>query len=130
MGKRNIKSQASLEFLLLAGILFFVFVIMIGIVSYNLSSANKKKINLIGEDVVIKVQKEINLAARVVDGYFREFYLPQKLGSKEYEIAIERNEVIITADYGNYWRKIPNVTGNVQKGTNTIRKQNGIIYIN
>jgi hypothetical protein len=130
MAKRKLNAQAALEFILLSSILFFIFIVMFGIVSYNMSYANKKKTNMIGEDVVIKVQKEVNLAARVLDGYSREFYLPLKLGSKDYTISIQGNEVVASVDNDDYWRKIPNVTGIIRIGYNTIRKENGIIYLN
>ena len=83
-----------------------------------------------GEDIATKIQKEINLAARVLDGYSRQFTLPQKLGTKDYNITIIANEVIVTIGNNDYWRKIPTVVGNINKGTNQINRANGIIYLN
>lgn len=130
MDKQHLKGQAAMEFLLLMSFLLFIFIIMLGIIASNISYINKKKINLIGEDIVTKVQKEINLASRVLDGYSRDFYIPQRLGNKNYNISVIDNEVIIVVGIENYWRKVPEVVGDIQKGTNTIRKENGIIYLN
>ncbi len=130
MDKQHLKGQVAMEFMILSGVLLFVFIIMLGIISSNMAYTNKKKVNLYGEDVLTKVQKEINLASRVLDGYSREFYLPQKLGTKNYSISIFNDEVVISTDVEDFWRKIPNVTGNIQKGTNTISKSNGVVYLN
>ncbi len=130
MGKQYVKAQAATEFMFLVGFLILLFIIMMGLIAGNIAYKNKKRVNLIGEDIVTKVQKEINLASRVLDGYEREFYIPQKLYNKEYNITIYDNEVVITTDIENYWRPVPAVVGNIAKGTNTIRKSNGIIYLN
>lgn len=130
MDKRHIKCQGAMEFMLLAGFLLFMFLIILSIVSDNTSYLNKKRDILLGEDLVIKIQKELNLAARVKDGYHREFELPQKLGKKDYNIAIIGNEVIASTDKQDFWRVIPNVTGAINKGTNRINKTNGIVYLN
>ena len=130
MDKWNIKSQSAMEFLILAAFLLFIFVVILGIVSYNSSFINKKKEIIVGEDIVIKVQKEVNLAAKSLDGYSREFYLPRKLGKGDYEIYVIGDEVIVERKNQNFWKEIPTVIGNVTKGTNVIRKVNETIYLN
>ena len=130
MDKRNIRAQAAIEFMMLAAVLLFVFIMIFAIISYNVSSINKKKENIVGEDIVTKVQKEINLAARVLDGYSREFYIPLKFGKGNYEINISGNEVILYKGQNTFWRRIPEVVGNITAGTNIIRKENGTIYLN
>lgn len=119
-----------MEFMILAGFLLFMFLIILGIVSDNASYLNKKRDIIVGEDLVTKIQKELNLAARVKDGYYREFKLPQKLGKKDYNIVIIGNEVIASTKKQDFWRVIPNVTGTINKGANKINKTNGIIYLN
>jgi len=130
MDKRNIKCQVALEFMLLVGFLLFIFVIVLGIVSANTSYMFKKKEIIIGEDIATKVEKEINLAANVLDGYSRKFTLPQKLANKEYTIYIAGNEVIVHTEKQDFWRVIPLVIGNLSNGENTIKKTNGKIYLN
>lgn len=130
MDKQHLRAQAAVEFMLLAAVLLFIFVIMTGIIAYNSASLNKKKENIIGEDIVTKVQKEINLAARVLDGYSREFYIPVKFGKGSYEINISQNEVILYKNQNTFWRRIPSVAGNISQGNNLIRKENGTIFLN
>lgn len=130
MDKRHIKAQSAMEFMILSSFLLFIFVVILGYVSYNASYVNKKRDIIMGEDLITKVQKEINLAAMVMDGYSREFRLPQKLGRKDYIILIVGNEVIASTDKQDFWRVIPNVTGSINKGENIITKENGTIFLN
>ncbi|MFH1641416.1 MAG: hypothetical protein ABIC04_00795 [Nanoarchaeota archaeon] len=130
MDKFHLKAQSAMEFILLAGLLLFIFLIVLSSVSYNTAKINKKKDALVGEDIVTKVQKELNLAARVLDGYSREFYLPQLLSASNYTISLNQNKVIIKTDNHDHFRIIPNITGKITKGINKINKTNGIIYLN
>lgn len=130
MDKQHIKGQSAIEFMALAAVVLFIFIVMLSVISTDLSYINKKKEIIIGEDIVTKVQREVNLAARVVDGYSREFKLPEKLDHKDYNIFIVGNEVILRTEKQDFWRVIPPVTGNITNGKNTINKTNGIIYLN
>ena len=102
---------------------------ILAVVSNKTIELHKQRDVILGEDLVTKVQKEINLAANVLDGYSRKFTLPQKIGNKDYTITISGNETIARTDIQDYWRVIPNVTGTINKGINTINKTNGSIYI-
>ena len=124
------KSQAAMEFMILVGILLLVFSIMFGVIASKTTDMSKKKEIIIADDIVTKVQKETNLAARVLDGYSREFTLPQNIANKDYNISIVGNEVILSTEKQDFWRVIPTVVGNVTKGNNRINKTNGIIYLN
>jgi len=130
MDKQHIKSQGAMEFIILAGFLLFMFILISGVVFDRTMYTNRKRDIILGEDLVTKAQKEINLAARVLDGYSRNFTLPQKLGSKDYTIFIIGQEVTVRTDKGDFWRVIPNVTGDIHKGINKINKTNGTIYLN
>lgn len=130
MDKQHVKAQAAMEFMILVGVLLFIFVIMLGVVSSKTTYIAKKRETMTGEDIVTKVQKEINLAARVLDGYSREFTLPEKIGNKDYNISMAGNEVILSLEGQDFWRVIPSVVGNITKGNNKINKTNGVIYLN
>ncbi|MBW2975191.1 hypothetical protein KY366_05730 [Candidatus Woesearchaeota archaeon] len=130
MDKRNIKGQVAMEFMILVGFLLFLFAIISGVIAGNTHDTLRNKEIIIGEDIVTKVQKEVNLAARVQDGYSRGFILPGKLANKDYDIFIVGNEVILHTENQDFWRVIPVVVGNVTVGANTIRKTNGTIYLN
>ena len=130
MDKRNVKAQAAMEFMMLVGVLLFMFTIMLGIVASKTTDIHKKREFLLGDDVVVKIQKEVNLAARAIDGYSREFSIPSRLSNKDYNVTLAGNEVIVSTEMEDFWRIIPPVVGNITKGINRINKTNGIIYIN
>ena len=123
-----------MEFMLLSAFLLFIFIFALGLITANSSYTSQKKIDLTAEDIVTKVQKEINLAARVLDGYYREFYIPQKLVNKDYEIYIRRSatrsEVVLHVDNKDFWSVVPSVEGELNKGSNKVNKTNDIIYLN
>lgn len=130
MDKQHVKSQVAMEFMVLVGISVLVFLIMLAIISEQIQDINNKEEIIRAEDIAIKIQKEINLASRVLDGYYRRFYLPHKLGNFDYEIIIGGNELIIKTRKQDTWVVIPDITGNITKGFNTINKTGGIIYLN
>ena len=130
MDKRQLKGQAGMEFMLLTGIVLLMFTVMLGVVADKTSEINRNKNIIAAEDYVTTVQKEINLAARVLDGYSREFYIPQRINKQEYNISIIGDEVVINTARQDFWRTVPPVVGNITKGFNTINKTNGVIYLN
>ncbi|MBW2981019.1 hypothetical protein KY360_06405 [Candidatus Woesearchaeota archaeon] len=130
MDKQHMKAQSAMEFMILVGILLFIFSMMLGVISSKTTYIAGKRESITGEDIATKIQKEINLAARVLDGYYREFTLPAKIGNKDYDISITGNEVILSLEGQDFWRVIPSVVGNITKGDNKINKTNGIIYLN
>ncbi len=130
MDKQHLKAQTAIEFMILAGFLLFMFIVMLGLIAHQTNSVNKDRQQLIGEDIVTVVQKEFNLAARVSNGYSRDFYLPSFLGSHNYTISIVANEVIVNDGTQDFSRAIPTVKGSIKKGFNHINKTNEQIYIN
>lgn len=89
---------------------------------------NKK----IAEDIAEFAYREIEIAKPVNDGYMRTFAMPQTVNGINYSISIIDNRELIVNYLGNeHVRFLPsNVTGSIQKGSNTITKNNGVIFIN
>lgn len=127
----NIKqAQTAIEFVFLVGLAFTI-VIIFSVVSRNqISDLSDEKEFILVKDLAFKVQNEINLAARVEDGYSREFTIPQKLETIDYTISINDNVLIVETDNHDQVLIIPRVNGSVQKGTNIIRKIEGVIHLN
>ncbi len=130
MDKLHIKSQSAIEFLALTGVVLFMFLILLGMTANRVEYLDKQKEIIYGEDLVIKVQKEVNLASRSLDGYSRVFEIPQKLGSLNYTISIVGNELTVDTINQAFTRRIPPVVGNIAKGANKINKTDGTIYLN
>ena len=125
-------SQSAIEFLILTGFLLFSFTIFFVAVQGNMSDKLKEREELAVKSVVITVQDEINLASQSIDGYYRQFNIPKEINGKEYEINITEGMVYLRTTDGKYAIALPvqNVTGDVAKETNTIKKENGVVYLN
>lgn len=128
----NKKAQTAVELMIIIGFLLFFFIIFIGIIQSKIQEKSEEKKTIIIKDIVKNVQEEIDLAVKSTDGYTREFKLPEKILNDDYEISI--SEGIVYARTTNQKHaiavNIKNVTGTISKGTNTITKQNGIVYLN
>ena len=130
MAKLHIRSQSAIEFLALAGFVLFMFLVLLGITGNRVGELNEKKEKLYAEDIAIKVQKELNLAARSLDGYKRSFDIPQTIQKEPYTIEIENDKVSVDTDQYSFSRRIPHVTGDIKKGENKINRTDGRIYLN
>jgi hypothetical protein len=130
--RTNKKAQSAIEFVVLVGAVLFFFIAFLFSVQFNISDRTKENLNLAIQEIALSVQDEINLAVESSDGYFREFEIPEKAINLDYEVNIIENVVYVRTNDGKYAISFPvsNVSGDVQKGTNSIRRENGIIYLN
>ncbi|MFH0711690.1 MAG: hypothetical protein V1889_01335 [archaeon] len=128
----NKKAQAAVELIIIMGFLIFFFIIFTGIIQSQIQEKSKEKKTIIIKDIVKTVQEEIDLATESTDGYKREFKIPDKIINDDYDISIFEGIVYAkTTDQKHAIAvNIKNITGNISKGTNTITKQNGIVYLN
>jgi len=126
------KAQSAIEFFILIGAVFFFFIAFLVALQINISDKTKENVNLVIQDITLSVQDEINLASESSDGYYREFIISEKVMNLDYEINVEEGVVFARTDDGKYAISYPvaEVTGDVQKGTNSIRKDDGVIYLN
>jgi hypothetical protein len=118
MGRRR-QGQNSLEFIVLFGFLFIVFL--------GFSAAIQEKIreqNLLNQQAMYvqladKVEREFLLASRVGAGYLRSFDLPLTLNGERYNVTLEDPETLVirgTSSNNEYLRFLSvNVT--LEKGT-------------
>ena len=124
------KAQVSAEFFVFLGL---AFLIAIAFEIASLDQLNDFRIQKESEavkDLALKLQKEMLIAATVEDGYVRVFDIPDKLDSIDYFLTIQNYTINIKSKNAFYIASIPKAIGNMTKGTNTIKKTNGIIYIN
>jgi len=125
------KAQSAIEFLILIGAMLFFFISMLAVFQQDLALKAKEKRTLEVQEIALTVQNEINIAAEATDGYQRQFTIPQTILNLGYEITLTEGVVYIKTDDGKHAMAlpIPEVTGQIQKGTNTIQKQNSEILI-
>ena len=128
----NKKAQGAIELIIIIGFLIFFFIIFIGIIQSGMQEKSDEKKTIIIKDIIKTVQEEIDLAVESTDGYQREFKIPEKIINDDYEINIFEGIVYLNSTDQKYAiaGNIKNVTGTIQKGTNTITKQNGVVLLN
>lgn len=124
------KAQILAEFIAFLAIGFFLSVMFASIIGSQIKDINdRKEISLI-RDFGISIKSEIDLAAQVTSGYERNFTVPNELDGVPYNISIVQSSLIVATGNKEIVFKIPNANGNIKKGPNTVRNQNGAIYLN
>ena len=128
----NKKAQASIELIIIMGALLFFASMFLLMVQNNMEDEVYQRENLLLKEIALTVQNEISLASQSMDGYYREFELPQKAGNLDYEISVDSRIVYVKTTNNRHALSLPttNVTGDINISANTIEKINGIIYLN
>lgn len=126
------KAQTIIEFSILIGVAFLFFIGFLFVLYNNIEDKNFRKHNLELKEIALTVHNEIILASESIDGYTRTFYLPQYVGEKNYTINIIGDLIHVSGLEGRISMYIStlNVTGDVRKGMNEIKKIDGRVYIN
>jgi len=126
------KAQAGFEFIILVGALLFFFIIFFGAILQNKADKIKESRDGMIMEIAMIVRDEISWAFESKDGYTRNFEVPGTVGDLEYEISIEENLVYVRTTNGKHAITLPvfGVIGEPDKGSNVIRKEVGIVYLN
>ncbi|MBI2655389.1 hypothetical protein HYX06_03125 [Candidatus Woesearchaeota archaeon] len=126
------KSQSATEFVILASFMFLVILGFFAVTSSRLLEAREESNRKIANDIVDFAYKEIELAVSLNDGYIRVFALPRKVNGADYSINITDNRELAASYLDNEYVRFlpPNVSGNIGKGLNEIKKIEGVVYIN
>jgi len=125
-------SQSAIEFLFLIGFVMFFFTVFFLIIQKDNADKIRERKEIAVREMALDVQNEINLAHQSLDGYSRNFNIPEKLNSLEYEINITEDMVYVRITDTREAIALPvlNVTGDLVKGTNKIKKENGEVFLN
>lgn len=128
----NRSGQVSIEFLFLFGLLFSAIVIFMAILAQDFQDFAITKEENVMKDFGRYLQNELILAADLNDGYNREIYLPQNIGGIDYSISNTQKSFTIISYPSklHFTYHIPKIQGSLQKGTNLIHKEGGVVYIN
>lgn len=126
------KSQSSIEFIIIVGAVLLSFVTVLAVLQKSLGEKTIEKRNFEFLELAMAVQNEMNLASKTSDGYQRSFTLPEKIEGFNYQIRIIADSVYLNSTEAEYAVALPSpeVSGQLQKGSNTLRKINGTIYLN
>jgi len=131
IGKKT-NAQFAIEFIVLIAFMFVVFLGFTAIITSKILEAKENERQEIAEDIAQLAKNEIDLARSVSDGYNRTFNLPNKIEGNSYTIFIIDNRELVV----NYLDReyvlflADNVIGDLNPGANTLRKENGIVFVN
>jgi len=127
-----IKSQTAIEFLILVGVVLLFFTSFFLILGENIEDKASQNINKNVNEIALLVQEEIGFASDSVEGYYREFKVPQDINGLDYEISLVGNKVYIKSVNEKYSIALPvqNVSGEIEKGINVIQKNGGVVLLN
>jgi hypothetical protein len=130
--KAKRKAQSSIEFMILVSAAMFFIIVFISLLYMQVFDNNIKRYNKEISLLSYEVKDEIYLANEASDGYFREFDVPQKIIGKNYSIQLIGLDLYIISEDEAHASLIyvGNVTGNIHKGKNIIKKDEGIVYLN
>ena len=128
----NHKAQTGIEFFILVIATAIIFSLLLGVLQVTLSEKTREKNDLRFKETALTIQNEINLAADASDGYKREFYIPQEVIGRAYEISIIDSFLYLRTldEQHSIALEVPYVVGNITKGTNIIRKVDGQVFLN
>jgi len=127
------KSQVATEFLFFVGVAVVVLMIYLAISFNYLNFTLKREEEKDAQGLVDTIRNEINLAARVENGYVREVNLPNDLNGKSYDINISGRSVVVNfegADYIGLLATDVNFIGGLDPGNVfTLIKENDEVFI-
>ncbi len=127
------KSQIAIEFLILLAMSFFIIIsFMIIIVSISKTNARIQSFSDI-DDLGKSLQQEVMLASQLEDGYIRKINVPVTLNGLDYNISYgespKEGYIFLGFKDTEAYYFIPKILGNITRGDNYIRKNNGILNI-
>lgn len=126
------KAQVAIEFVILTGFLLFFFVLFFLAIQENMSDKTREKQDLVVKETALTIKSEIELAHESINGYYREFTIPQKILNLDYEASFVDGLIYIKTSDNKHTIALTvlPVNGSIIKGKNIIRKQEGVVYLN
>jgi hypothetical protein len=127
------KAEISVEFVVFIGILLIFFVFFFGIIGVKTRDINESTVFTNAQSIADKIADEINIATRF-EGYYREFYIPEKLISGDnYSVTIHEGFRLVEIRWNgkNAMSNLvtENIDGEINLGNNKIRNEGGVIII-
>ncbi|MFH1711594.1 MAG: hypothetical protein ABH840_04745 [Nanoarchaeota archaeon] len=124
------KSQSAIEFVVLFSALLFFFSVFFLVIQEKNAEKIEEQQNELLKITAYSVQGEIALAFKSSEGYSREFTVPAKMGNSDYSIQITERMVYVNDSKNAIALPVHEVDGNLVKGANLIKKENGRVVLN
>ena len=118
------KAQIATEFVLMVGLALVVVLALLAVLSVLVSDYSEEKNLKKLEDLGYSIQAELILASEVEPGYERSFEIPDRVGGIDYSLSQTANDMVIAYKGNEFIFPIPEVSGTLAKGPNTVRKTN------
>jgi len=98
----------------------------------NISYKTEERQNNEMKEVATTIKEEIDFASQSIEGYTREFTIPEKISGGDYGVSIQENILRINTSDGDHSMtlSVKNVTGQINKTFNRILKENGKVKLN
>jgi hypothetical protein len=128
---KNQRGQSAIEFIIVLGVVLFFFVLFFGAIKISQGDKEKENRDMLFQNIALDVRDEINIASGASDGYYRDFTIPQNVLGTDYEINLtDIGYVYLKSERYAVSYKAVRINGDIQKGVNIIRKENGQVYLN
>jgi len=125
------RGQSSIEFVMILGMLFFIFMGIFAVIQGRMNSVARERSMVMLEQIGNVVRQEVTLASSARGQYVREFYLPELIGGYNYSVLTTQTEIAVRLDLSDYVIFLnQNITGTMKKGKNVIRNIEGNITLN
>jgi uncharacterized protein (UPF0333 family) len=123
------RSQVAMQFLVVIGIVFVMFIIFVIGFAERYRDIQVEKETVAMKDIALKLHDEIVIARNLQDGYSRNFTMPDTVDGFNYTISLNQNLIIVTGEHAEYSTYVAPVQGQVRKGTNVIRKIGDTVWL-
>jgi uncharacterized protein (UPF0333 family) len=125
------RGQSTIEFTVLFSFMILMFSVFFVLIGQKLVELRTERSYEILKELKNIVENEVELARIAEDGYMRSFRLPFTVDNINYNISIVNNtELVITIGDKETFAHLPeNVSGNIDRGTNNITKNDEMIMI-
>jgi len=129
---RCIKAQSAFEFILIVAFMTLLFVSLFSVANSALADASEERVMKRAYDIAAMPSSQIVLASSLSDGYYSSFLIPQTVDGEEYDLSLVdgREIVVIYHEFEHVEFLSVNASGTLVFGENTIRKQDGKVYLN
>ena len=116
--------------MIMIGVSIIIGIILIATIAYLFKEKLDEQNLEVAEELLESVENELFLATKVEPGYMRDFEIPQTLNNEEYNISVVGGDLILSYKEIDFLGILPNISGNITKGPNTIRNINGKVCLN
>ncbi len=123
------KAQLSIEYVVLIAFGFMMLMFALIVVGDKMTQMGNEDHYERLQDVAYYIQSELYFASRASPGYQREFTIPLDLSGIEYDITNTNNELIVSTDKYEFGLYVPDLQGDLAKGTNIILNKDGLLCL-